>query len=115
MTTKDWKQSNSGNNSTIKEDSTQSFESKFSEEPQSSFNSSDSGQQYEIIENSPFVTIKQKDGWKIVIGNTIASPLSFKSKEKAKEYVNEKHWELLWTITVWIINNQDKFIFETKK
>lgn len=115
MSTKKAKQSNNGNESAIKNDSTQSSESKFSETPQNSFDSSDGGQQYEGIEYTPFATVKQKDGWKIVIGNMIASPLSFESKEEAKEYVEEKHWELLWTMTVWIINNQDKFIFETKK
>ena len=40
------KQSNNGSNSTTKNDSTQSFESKFTEEPQSNLDSSDSGQQY---------------------------------------------------------------------
>ena len=115
MSTKEVKQSNNGNESAIKNDSTQSSESKFSETPQSSFDSSDSGQQYEGIEYTPFAAVKQKDGWRIVIGNMIASPLVFVSKEEAEEYVNEKHWELLWTMTVWIINNQDKFKFETKK
>ena len=115
MSTKEEKQSNSGNNSTIKEDSTQSFESKFSEKPQSNFNSSDSGQQYEIIENSPFAAVKQEDTWRIVIGNMIASPYKFVSKEAAEDYAKEKPWELLWTMAVWVVNNQEKFKFKTEE
>lgn len=115
MSTKEEKQSNSGNNSTIKEGSTQSFESKFSEKQQSSFDSSDSGQQYEIIDKTPFAAVKQEGTWKIVIGNMIASPYEFVSKEAAEDYVKEKPWELLWTITVWVVNNQEKFKFKTEE
>lgn len=115
MNTKEEKQSNSGSSSTIKEGSTQSFESKFSEEHQSNFNSSDSGQQYEIIENSPFAVVKQEDTWRIVIGNMVASPYEFVSKEAAEDYAKGKPWELLWTMAVWVINNQEKFKLKTEK
>lgn len=115
MTTNESKAGLKKNTSTTNGESKATSESKFTEEPQSNFDSSDSGQQYEGIERTPFATVKQKDGWKIVIGNMIASPLVFESKEKAREYVNEKHWELMWTMTIWVINNQDKFILETKE
>lgn len=109
------KQSNNGNNSTIKEGSTQSFECKYTEEPQSNYNSSDSGQQYEVIENTPFAAVRQGEAWKIVVGNMIASPYGFVTKEAAKDYVETKPWELLWTTMIWIVNNQEKFILETEK
>lgn len=115
MSTEKEKQSNNGNNSTTKEDATQSFECKFTEEPQNNLNSSESGQQYEIIDNSPFAAVKRGDTWRIVIGNMIASPYEFVSKEAAKEYTREKPWELIWTMAVWIANNQEKFKFETEK
>ena len=115
MSTKKEKQLNNGSNSTIKEGSTQSFELKFSEEPQSNFDSSESGQQYEIIDDTPFAAVKQEGVWKIIIGNMIASPHEFASKEAAKNYVKEKPWELFWTMTVWVINNQEKFKFKTEK
>ena len=89
MRTEKKKQSCNGNNSAIKADSTQSFESRFSEEPQSNLNSSDSGQQYDIVDNSPFAVVKQGDVWKIVIGSLIASPHDFPTKEIAVEYVRE--------------------------
>lgn len=115
MSTAEKKQSNNGSKSTIKNDSTQSSEFKFTEEPQNNLDSSDGGQQYEIIDNTPFATVKQEETWKIVIGNMIASPHEFVSKEAAEDYVKEKPWELIWTMTVWIVNNQEKFKFNTKK
>ena len=54
MSTEKEKQSNNGNESTVKNDSTQSSEFKFTEEPQSNLDSSESGQKYEIIGNTPF-------------------------------------------------------------
>lgn len=115
MSTVEKKQSNNGNKSTIKDDSTQSSEFKFTEEPQSSLDSSDSGQKYEIIENTPFAAVKQEETWKIVIGNMIATPYEFASKEAAEDYIKEKPWELLWTTIVWVVNNQKKFKFKTEK
>lgn len=115
MSTVEKKQSNNGSKSTIKDDSTQPSEFKFTEEPQSNLDSSDSGQKYEIIENTPFAAVKQEGVWKIVIGNMIASPYEFVSKEAAEDYVKEKPWELLWTITVWVVNNQEKFKFKTEE
>lgn len=115
MSTAEKKQSSSGNNSTIKDDCTQSSEFKFTEEPQSNLDSSDSGQKYEIIENTPFAIVKQGEAWKIVIGNMIASPYEFVSKEAAEEYVKEKHWETIWVMAVWLISNQSKFVTQAEK
>lgn len=115
MHTAEKKQSCNGNNSAIKADSIQSSEFRFSEEPQSNSNSSDSGQQYDIVDNSPFAVVKQGDVWKIVIGNLIASPHDFPTKEIAVEYVREKHWETIWVMVVWLISNQSKFIIQEEK
>lgn len=115
MSTVEEKQSNSGSKSTIKDDSTQSSEFKFTEKPQNNLNSSDSGQKYEIIENTPFAAVKQGETWKIVIGNMIASRYGFVSKEAAEEYVKEKHWETIWVMAVWLISNQSKFIIQAEK
>lgn len=114
MSTKKKKQSNNGSSSTTKNASTQSSESKFSEEPQSNLNSSEGGQQYSIIDNTPFAIIKQENVWKIIIGNMIASPYDFASEEDAENYVKEKPWELIWTMSIWLINNQEKFTIEKK-
>ena len=80
-------------------------------EPQSNLDSSESGQKYEIIGNTPFAAVKPEKMWKIVLGNMIATPYEFESKEAAEEYVKEKPWELLWTMAVWVVNNQEKFKF----
>ena len=115
MSTVEEKQSNSGSKSTIKDDSTQSSEFRFTEEPQNNLNSSDSGQKYEIIENTPFAAVRQGEVWRVVIGNMIASPYKFVAKEAVEDYVKTKPWELLWTMMVWVINNQEKFMFKTEK
>lgn len=115
MSTAKKKQSNKWNKSTIKKDSTQSSEFKFTEEPQSNLDSSDSGQKYVIIENTPFAAVKQGETWKIVIGNMIASPYEFVSEEAAEDYVKERPWELIWTMTAWVVNNQSKFRFKTEE
>lgn len=115
MSTVEKKQSNNGNESTIKDGSTRSSEFKFTEEPQNNLDSSDSGQKYEIIEYTPFAAVKQENTWRIVIGNMIAAPHEFASKEIAEEYVEEKPWELLWTMAIWIVNNQEKFKFKTEE
>lgn len=115
MRTAEKKQSNYGKNSTPKNDSTQSSEFKFTEKPQSNLNSSDSGQQYDIVDNSPFAVVKQGNVWKIVIGNLIASPHDFETKEAAAEYVREKHWETIWVMVVWLISNQSKFTIQSEK
>ena len=115
MTTK---KKNNGSNTTTIMDNTgfkPTTESKFTEEPQSREDSSEGGQQYEIIDDSPFAAVKQEDRWKIAIGNMIASPHSFKSIEDARKYVREKHWMLLWTMAIWLINNQGKFTIKREE
>ena len=115
MSTVENKRSNNGSKSTIKDDSTQSSEFKFTEEPQNNLDSSESGQQYDIVEDSPFAVVKHGDVWKIVIGNMIASPRDFPTKEAAEEYVKEKHWETIWVMAVWLISNQSKFTTQTEE
>lgn len=116
MSTVEKKQSNNGSDLTAKNDSTQSSEFKFTEEPQNNLDSSESGQQYDIVDDSPFAVVKQGDIWKIVIGNMVASPRDFPTKEAAEEYVREKHWETIWAMTVWLVSNfQSKFMTQTEK
>lgn len=111
MTTNESKAGLRKNMSTTNGESKVTPESRFTEEPQSNLNSSESGQQYEIIEDTPFAAIKSEKGWKIVIGNQVATPKYFETLEEVKDYVNgEIPWPLIWTMTVWIGINKDKFI-----
>ena len=103
MNTKERKQSNNGNNSTTKNDSTQSSESKFSEKPQSSLNSSDSGQSYMSVDFTPFAIVKRKEKFVIILAADIVSAREFDTFEEAEEYIKEKPWELLWTTTMWVM------------
>lgn len=109
MTTKESKIGSKKSTSTTSGESKDTSESKFTENPQDNLNSSESGQQYEIIENTPFATVKQGKVWKIVIGDMFASPYEFATKEAVEDYVKKKPWELIWTTAVWLINNQEKF------
>lgn len=56
-------------------------------------------------ENSPF-TVLQRDDEKYLLslGNQIVSELEFDSVDNAKEYVNEKSWELIMNSVVYLIN-----------
>ena len=111
MTTNESKAGLKKNTSTTNGESKATPESRFTEEPQCNLNSSDSGQQYEIIEDTPFAAVKSEKGWKIVIGNQVATPKYFETLEEAKDYVNgEIPWPLIWTMTVWVGINKDKFI-----
>lgn len=101
--------------STTNGESKDTPESKFTENPQSNLDSSESGQQYEIIENTPFAAVKRGEVWKIVIGNMFASPYEFVTKEAAEEYVGKKPWELIWTTAIWLINNQEQFIIKKQE
>lgn len=111
MSTKEVKQSNNGNKSTTKIDSTQSSESKFTEKLRSNLASSEGGQQYEIINDTPFAAIKSEVGWRIILGNQVASPKYFETFEEAENYVSKEiPWPLIWTMAVWAGINRDKFI-----
>lgn len=115
MTTNESKAGLKKNTFTTNAESKVTPESKFTEEPQSNLNSSESGQLYEIIENTPFAAVKQGEVWRIVIGNMIASPYEFTTKEAVEDYVKKRPWELIWTMAMWLINNQEKFITKTKE
>lgn len=108
MSTKEKKQSNSGNNSTIKEGSTQSFESKSSEESQSNLDCSNSGQVYFNVEKSPFAIVKYKGDYRIILGNDIVSEKKFASVEKARHFIKNEKWELIWAMCIWVISNAER-------
>lgn len=115
MTTNESKAGLKKNASTTNGESKATSESKFTEEPQNNLDSSESGQQYEIIENTPFAAVRQGEVWRLVIGNMIASPYKFVAKEAVEDYVKMKPWELIWTMAVWLIKNQEKFTIKTEE
>lgn len=106
MSTVKKKQSNNGSNSTIKNDSTQSSESKFTGEPQSNLDSSDSGQSYMSVDGTPFAIVKREEKYVIVLGVDIISARKFNTIEEAEAYIKEKPWPLLWATAMWIMMNQ---------
>lgn len=108
MSTKKWKQSNNGNNSTTKDDSTQPSESKFSGESQSSLNSSESGQSYMSVDYTPFAIIKRREKFVIILAADIISTREFDTFEEAEEYIEGKPWELLWATTMWVMTHAEE-------
>lgn len=71
-------------------------------------NSSESGQKFHIVEETPFVAVEREGEWALVIGNQIASEKRFKTPEEAEAYALEKPWDLIWMTAIWVINNQEK-------
>lgn len=69
--------------------------------------------EYEPVNGTIFTLIKQepKGKWEIVVGNKIASGKKFKTKRKARKYINKKPWELIF-ITAFkaakAVNNENK-------
>lgn len=56
-------------------------------------------------ENSPFTILQTDEGkYLLSLGNQVVSELEFDTVDNAKEYVNEKSWELIMNSVVYLIN-----------
>lgn len=66
--------------------------------------SSEGGQVYYIVENTPFVIVRYKDAYRIAVGNQIVSDNEFKTIGEAEEYVKGKPWELIFALIMVIKN-----------
>lgn len=64
----------------------------------------------ERYENFLIVPIdEERNKFIIVLGNVRASAKEFPTIEEAKEYINEKPWELIGAMAFTIMHNWDKF------
>ena len=117
MATKNKKNGSNTTTATTSTESKRTTESKFTEEPQSNLNSSDSGQSYTSVDNTPFVIVKREEKYVIVLGVDVISAKKFDTIKEAKAYIKEKPWPLLWATAMWIIMNQEmiKTKLEIKK
>lgn len=106
MTTKSKKNGSNTTTATTNTECKRTAESKFTEEPQSKEDSSDSGQSYVSVDGTPFAIVKREEKYVIVLGVDIISPRKFNTIEEAEVYIKEKPWPLLWATTMWIIMNQ---------
>lgn len=50
---------------------------------------------YHVIEDCPFILVKEENKWMIVMGSVICSIKRFETKEDAISYINSKPWELI--------------------
>ena len=107
MTTKNTKSGLNTTTATASTESKRTAKSKFTEEPQSNLNSSDSGQSYMSVDNTPFVIVKREEKYVIVLGVDVISAKKFNTIEEAEAYIKEKPWPLLWATAMWIVMNQE--------
>lgn len=59
------------------------------------------------IEDSPFVAVKNDDGWRIVIGNMYASDKVFSYLDDVENYVNSTDWDLVNSLILATLLNLD--------
>ena len=90
MTTKSAKNGSNTTTATVNTESKHTAESKFTEEPQSKEVSSNSGQVYFNIDNSPFAIVKYEDAFRIILGNDIISDQKFPNVKAAKDFIKRK-------------------------
>ena len=108
MTTKNMKNGSNTTTATTNTEFKHTAESKFTEEPQSKEVSSDSGQSYMSVDDTPFAIVKKEDKFVIILAADIVSSRKFDTLEEAEAYIKEKPWELLWATTMWVMMNQEE-------
>lgn len=107
MTTKNAKNGSNTTTATTNIKSKRTKESRFTEEPQSKEVSSDSGQSYVSVDNTPFVIVKSGEKYVIVLRMDVISAKEFDTIEEAEAYIKEKPWELIWATIMWVMIKQE--------
>lgn len=108
MTTKSEK---TGSNTTTVTTNTKckcTAESKFTEEPQSKEISSDNGQAYFNVDNSPFAIVKYKGTYRIILGKDIISDQKFPNAKAAKNFIKREKWILTWAMCIWVMTHAEE-------
>lgn len=108
MTTKNTKNGSNTTTVTTNTGSKRTAESKFTEEPQSKEISSDSGQAYFNVENSPFAIVKYEGAYRIILGRDIVSDRKFPSANAAREFIKKEKWELMWAMCIWVMTHAEE-------
>lgn len=108
MTTKNGKNGLNTTTATTSTESKRTAESKFTEEPQSKEISSDSGQAYFNVENSPFAVVKYEGAYRIILGKDIVSDQKFPNAKAAINFIKREKWELMWAMCVWVMMHAEE-------
>ena len=87
--------------------------SKFTEEPQNKETSSNNGQAYFNVENSPFAIVKYEEAYRIVLGSDIINEQKFLSVEAARNFIKSKKWELIWAMCMWVMMHAEEIKSKT--
>lgn len=108
MTTENEKNGSDTITVTTSTESKRTAESKFTEEPQSKEISSDSGQAYFNVENSPFAIVKYEGAFRIILGRDIVSDKKFPNAKAAKDFIKREKWELMWAMCIWVMTHAEE-------
>ena len=108
MTTKNMKNGSNISTSATSTESKRTAESKFTEEPQSKEVSSNSGQAYFNVENSPFAIVKYEGAYRIVLGNDIVNDQKFPNAKAAENFIKKEKWALIWAMCIWVITHAEE-------
>lgn len=103
MTTKSMKNGSNTTTATTNTGSKNTAESKFTGKPQNKEISSDDGQAYFNIENSPFAIVKYEEAYRIILGSDIINEKKFSSVEAARNFIKNEKWELMWAMCIWVM------------
>ena len=108
MTTKSEKNGSNTTTVTTNTECKRTAKSKFTEEPQSKEISSDSGQAYFNVENSPFAIVKYEGAYRIILGKDIVSDQKFPNAKAARDFIKREKWALTWAMCIWVMTPAEK-------
>lgn len=108
MITKNMKNGSNTTTETTNTGSKNTVESKFTEKPQSKESSSNDGQAYFNVENSPFAIVKYKGSYRIILGSDIINEKEFPDIETAKLFIKNERWELMWAMCIWVMMHAEE-------
>lgn len=69
----------------------------------------------ELIEGTPFWIIKQNETHTLVMGNYKINHKEIHSKEEALQFLKDEMWNLMCTVMLTLIHNEEKIKDQTKK
>jgi hypothetical protein len=108
MTTKSEKNGSNTTTVTTNTKCKRTAESKFTEEPQNKEISSDSGQAYFNVDNSPFAIVRYEGAYRIILGKDIVSDQKFPNAKAARDFIKREKWTLTWAMCIWVMMHAEE-------
>ena len=108
MTTKNAENGSNTATTTTNTEFKRTAELKFTEEPQSREVSSNDGQAYFNVENSPFAIVKYKGAYRIILGSDIINDQEFPNAKAARDFIKREKWALMWAMCIWVMMHAEE-------